>query len=238
MYKPKPIIPKVAQEHDDRIPYPLFQLRSCSVTCCSPRFSGKSSLLLGLLDDVYARVVKKVIILSDTVEHDDAVAELASRTHDNIYICNEVSNEKLAGIVNEQRGTWAKSNKKDRLFVLIDDAGDQARSKDLERELSKLYTKARHVGIAFAVCIQSVTSQLTNKMKACTSHWMIFKNPMASFKILANALQNVYMNEKETLTYLVECTKEKYSFCYIDTTASSREEMYFYCDKDGFHKYT
>ncbi|TPX56699.1 hypothetical protein SpCBS45565_g08366 [Spizellomyces sp. 'palustris'] len=171
--------------------------------------------------------------MSDTVEYDASVKVLAETTkHKNIYFTDEVSNASIAKIVEEQKKTPDKS-----LLLFIDDAGDSAQSKELNKELSKLYTKGRHFNIGNIVAIQSVTGQLSRKMKNCTTEWVVFKNNAEDMKLLAKLLASAYKDDKEVLTFLTECTKEPYPFAYINRDASDAKGMYHYCNATGFHDY-
>ena len=231
-YQPRPIYPKKVTQRDPRIPAVIGSPPICT-TLCAPRKSGKSALVCGLIQDIYAAVFDKVIIMSDTVEYDASIQELARTTkHGNIYFTDEVNNGTIAEIVEEQKKSVKKS-----LLLFIDDAGDSAQSKELNKELSKLYTKGRHWNISTIVAIQSVTGQLSRKMKNCTTEWIIFKNNAEDLKLLAKVLCSAYKSEKEVLAYLNECTQQPYSFCYINISAGNAKEMYRYCDKTGFHDY-
>ncbi|KAJ3286252.1 hypothetical protein HK104_009130 [Borealophlyctis nickersoniae] len=207
-----------------------------AVTICGPRGGGKSAQVLGWIDDVYAHVFDAVYILSDTVEFDSSVAELAKRGHENIFISSEVTNEVIQRIVETQKRV-IQSGKKHKILIYIDDTGDDAQSKDLGKELAKLYTKARHISCGLIVAIQSITGQLTRKMKNCTTPWVIFKNNADDMKILSKTLQSAHKTEKKTLKYIVDSTSKPYSYAFIDQRGATAHNKYFYCDADGFHYY-
>ncbi|TPX53731.1 hypothetical protein PhCBS80983_g06198 [Powellomyces hirtus] len=174
--------------------------------------------------------------MSDTVMYDASVKELAAKTkHKNIYFTDEVSNTSIAALLEDQKKAYTANGQS--LLLMIDDAGDSAQGKDLNKELSKLYTKGRHFNCGTIVCIQSVTGQLSRKMKNCTTEWVIFKNNAEDMELLARLLTSAYKNKKEVLTYLTECTKEPYAVCYINTSAGNAKEMYRYCDSQGFKTY-
>ncbi|KAJ3176357.1 hypothetical protein HDU85_007249 [Gaertneriomyces sp. JEL0708] len=174
--------------------------------------------------------------MSDTVEYDASVKELSKHTkHQNIFFIDDVSNNSIKAIIEEQK-TLFKENKST-LLLFIDDAADGARSKDLAAELGRLYTKSRHFGISIIVAIQSVKGQLTSKHKNCTTEWVIFRNAQQDMKVLSETLASAFKTSKEVLEYLTECTKERFSFCYIDTTKNNAKEMYRYCDSEGFKDY-
>ncbi|KAI8916683.1 hypothetical protein DFJ77DRAFT_510120 [Powellomyces hirtus] len=233
-YKPKPIFPTKRRQRDPRIPLDIQDPPLCT-TLIAPRKSGKSALVAGLIEDVYAKVFSKVVIMSDTVMYNKSIKELAKKTkHKNIYFTDEVTNASIKEILEEQKEL---SNNGKTLLLMIDDAGDNAQGKELNKELSKLYTRGRHFGISSMVCIQSVSGHLTRKMKNNTTEFIIFKNNAEDMEALARLLTSAFKNRKEVLTYLTECTSEPYSFCYINLAADDAKTMYRYCDKDGFKDY-
>ncbi|KAJ3010086.1 hypothetical protein HKX48_007588 [Thoreauomyces humboldtii] len=114
--------------------------------------------------------------MSDTVAYDSSIQAMAKKTkHKNIHVMDEVSNASIAAIVATQK-QQCDAGKKELLLLVIDDSGDAANSKELNKELSKLYTKGRHSLCSIMVAIQSISGQLTRKMKGCTTEWIIFKN--------------------------------------------------------------
>ncbi|DAC81645.1 TPA_asm: FtsK [Powellomyces chytrid fungus MELD virus 2] len=233
-YKPRAIYSQKKKKRDPRIPLDLQDPPLCT-TVISPRLSGKSALICGLIEDVYAKVFDRVILMSDTILYDRSIKELAKQTrHKNIYFTDEVSNASIKEILEEQK-KLAEDGKT--LLFFIDDSGDNARSKELNKELSKLYTKGRHFLCSTIVCIQSVSGQLTRKMKANTTEFIIFKNNSKDMEALAKLLTSAYKTKKEVLAYLTERTREPYAFCYINLAADDAKGMYRYCDKDGFHDY-
>lgn len=233
-YKPKPIFPKSKKARDKKIPLDLQEPPICT-TLIAPRKSGKSALVCGLIEDVYAKVFHRVIIMSDTVLYDKSIKELSAKTkHTNIYFTDEVNNVAIKEILEDQK---KRAEEGETLLLYIDDAGDSAQGKELNKELSKLYTKGRHWSCSTIVCIQSVSGQLTRKMKNNTTEFIIFKNNSEDMEALAKLLTSAYKSKKEVLDYLTECTKEAYSFCYVNLAADDAQGMYRYCDKDGFHDY-
>lgn len=234
-YVPRPIFPSKGSRIDPRVPSELAQPPLCT-TLIAPRKSGKSALVCGLIEDVYASVFDKVVIMSDTVLFDASVQQLSKTTkHKNIYFSDNVSNQSIAALVKHQRETYDTKTGSPSTLLFIDDAGDSAQRKDLNLELSKLYTKGRHIGISSIVACQSVTSQISGKMKGCTTEWIIFRNNMDDLKLLAKMLTTAYKTEAEVLKYLVAGTQEGYSFCYIDLAKSSAREVYRYCTPaEGF----
>lgn len=233
-YKPKPLFPAEAKVRDHRIPQELA-VPPLMTTVCAPRRSGKSALIYGLIDDVYAKIFDKVVILSDLVEYDESVKVLAGKRHKNIYYTDEVTNDSIRRILEEQKEA---SKRGKTLLMFLDDAGDDAMSSQLNREMSKIYTRLRHVKGSAMVAIQSVRGQLTNKMKNCSTEWIVFKNAMEDMKILSRTLASAYKTEREVLAYLLECTEVPYSFCYIDRSAGNARDMYRFCTPaEGFRNY-
>ncbi|KAI8903430.1 hypothetical protein DFJ77DRAFT_444267 [Powellomyces hirtus] len=173
--------------------------------------------------------------MSDTVLYDKSIQQLANKTkHRNIYFTDEVNNTTIREILNEQK-ELAEDGRTCLLY--IDDAGNDAQGKNLNKELSNLYCKGRHTLCSSIVVVQSVRSQLSSKQKNNTTEWIIFKNNAEDMEILARLLTSAYKNRKEVLEYLIECTREPYSFCYINLAADDAKTMYRYCDKDGFKDY-
>ncbi|KAI8919882.1 hypothetical protein DFJ77DRAFT_437576 [Powellomyces hirtus] len=173
--------------------------------------------------------------MSDTVLYDKSIQQLANKTkHRNIYFTDEVNNTTIREILNEQKELAEVGRT---CLLYIDDAGNDAQGKNLNKELSNLYCKGRHTLCSSIVVVQSVRSQLSSKQKNNTTEWIIFKNNAEDMEILARLLTSAYKNRKEVLTYLIECTREPYSFCYVNLAADDAKTMYRYCDKDGFKDY-
>lgn len=237
MYTPKPIIPRNAVQRDKRVPWPLPDPANAAVIAVARRGSGKSSQILGWIDDVYARICANVCILSHTVNLDPCIAELQRRKHKNILVTEEVNNEMIKNILELQKSQWLSSDRKDRLCLFIDDAGDSAMKAELSDQLSKLMTRGRHVGAMVFLAIQSIKGQLSSKMRNQATHWLIFKNNQDDLKTLSKSLQSAEMDDLEMLRYLRFATAKPYSFAYINQLGRTREEKYFFCDEAGFHVY-
>ncbi|KAI9094089.1 hypothetical protein DFS34DRAFT_671729 [Phlyctochytrium arcticum] len=219
---------------DSRVPPPLAS-HPLSTILVAPRRSGKSALICGLINEIYAPIFDKVIIMSDTVQFDKSIQELSKITkHKNIYFTDEVNNSSIGNIVERQKSEMGK----EKILLFIDDSADGARSKDLSRELDKLFTKGRQFNLSIIVCCQAIRSQLSSKQKNCSTEWIVFKNNAEDLKILAKVLTTAFAEEKQVLQYLTECTKEKYAFCYVNLMGASADEIYKYCDSTGFHDYT
>lgn len=236
-YVPKPIFDTKQAKRDPRIPDDLPTPPLC-MTICAPRLSGKTAICLGMISDVYAKVFDHVIIMSDTAAYDSSVQALKKTTrHKNISIMDDVSNESIAAIVKTQKEAF-DAGSKESLLLFIDDSGDAANSKELNKELSKLYTKGRHSLISIIVAIQSISGQLTRKMKGCTTEWIIFKNSADDCKIISRVLASTFLSEKEVYAYLMDVTTTPYSFAYVNTRAKNVQDMYRFCDpKLGFQHY-
>ncbi|KAI9103786.1 hypothetical protein DFS34DRAFT_590202 [Phlyctochytrium arcticum] len=172
--------------------------------------------------------------MSDTVQFDKSIQELARITkHKNIFFSENVTNASIAEIIENQKSEKGK----EKILLFIDDAADGARSKELSTELDKLFTKGRHFNISIIVCCQAIRSQLSSKQKNCSTEWIVFKNNAEDLRILAKVLTTAFAEEKQVLKFLTECTKEKYSFCYVNLMGASANEIYKYCDSKGFHDY-
>ncbi|KAJ3008909.1 hypothetical protein HKX48_008275 [Thoreauomyces humboldtii] len=134
----------------------------------------------------------------------------------NIEYSDQVSNEGIAAVVQEQKDDFEAAEKAGKrkltMLLFIDDAGDDARSKDLTAQLSKLYTKGRHFGISTIVACQSVTGQLSRKQKNCTTEWIVFKSNSEDMKLLAKMLTSAFATEKEVMADLTSTTQEPFSF--------------------------
>ncbi|KAI9103415.1 hypothetical protein DFS34DRAFT_671918 [Phlyctochytrium arcticum] len=232
-FKLTPIFPKSSGKTDSRVLQPLSS-HPLSTILVAPRKSGKSALICGLIEDVYAPIFDKVIIMSDTAQFDKSIQELSKITkHKNIYFTDEVSNTSIADIIEKQKSEKGKET----ILLFIDDAADSARSRKLLRELDKRFTKGRHFNLSIIVCCQAIRSQLSSKQKNCSTEWIVFKNNTEDLKILAKVLTTAFAEEKQVLQFLTECTKENYSFCYVNLMGASANEIYKYCDSTGFHDY-
>lgn len=236
-YLCQPIYDKKQAKRDPRIPDDLPS-PPFAITCLAKRMSGKTAVLAGLIEHVYAKVFKQVIILSNTASFDSTIQALAKQTkHKNILVWDDVSNKSIAAIVKAQEDLYAEG-KKEQIMLLIDDAGDSAQGRDLSFELSRLYTRSRHQGISFCMNVQSISSQLSRKMKTNTSHWIIYKASADDFKIMSKLLASAFLTEKDVFIYLTQVTAEQYAFAFIDTLAKTAREMYRYHDaKNGFMDY-
>jgi len=232
-FKPRSIYSKDAVKDHPKVPPDIASPPLCT-TLVAPRKSGKSALVCGLIEDVYSNVFDRVVIMSDTVLFDQSIKEFSEITRkNNIYFCDQVDNFAIETIVAHQKQTKNKES----ILLYIDDAADSARSKNLSRELDKLFTKSRHWNISIIVCCQSITSQLSRKQKNCTTEWIVFKNNTEDMKTISKVLSTAHADEKQVFTFLVDATKDPYAFAYVNMAKNRKEDIYRYCDKDGFHDY-
>ncbi|KAJ3165807.1 hypothetical protein HDU87_002891, partial [Geranomyces variabilis] len=188
--------------------------------------------------EIYCKVFSEVVILSDTAAYDTSVQQLAKTTkHKNISVWDDVSNASIAAIVKTQKES-IDAGEKLPIVLFINDSGDAANSKELNKELSKLYTKGRQSLISITIAIQSISGQLTHKMKGCTTEWIIYKNSADDLKLISKVLASAFLSEKEVCAFLTEVTMAPFSFAFLNTRAKNAREMYRYCDpKTGFHDY-
>lgn len=236
-YIPRPIFNEKQGKRHPLVP-PDLPSPPFAITILAKRSSGKTALICGMIQDIFARVFSEVIILSNTAAYDQTIEAFSKQTkHKNILIMDDVSNESISAIVTAQRERLDRGEKKD-ILIFCDDAGDSAQSKNLALELSKLYTRGRHDRVSLAVSIQSISSQLSRKMKSNSSHWIVYKASADDFKVISRVLASAFATEKETFDYLTTVTAKQYSFAFIDTLAKDAQSMYRYCDPTlGFQDY-
>ena len=135
-------------------PLPRPPLAMCIV---APRRSGKSSVVVNLVTQVYGRVFRECIILSETIAHDSTYAPLGKLKNVSIHDTRKapIDNILLAQIWARQEQVLLTDPEAD-LLVIMDDLGSKYRSKDMLAQMKKWSQLSRHPRISYICIAQSM----------------------------------------------------------------------------------
>lgn len=223
VYEHKPVINRKATKRNKKIPEPLPQL-PFAMSVVAPRKSGKSSLICGLIKDVYRKVFSIVAICSPTVMLDPTFESLAS--YDNILMSDSVNNDSLQAILDVQTALYTK-DKSQTMLLVIDDSGDYFKRREAQKLMNVMFTRCRHSGISLCCCLQS-PQHLSSIQKSNTTQWIVFKCDPKSMKTLADQLQTKHAYTDDVHKYLIDATEKRYSFAYIDLEGDENDDIYRY----------
>lgn len=222
-YEPRPIIQKKTTKHDKKIPEPLPQL-PFAMSVVAPRKSGKTSLVCGLIKDVYRKVCKEVVICSPTALLDPTYQSLSK--YENVWCTDQVNNEVLQAILDKQSAMFA-TDKTQTMLLYIDDSGDFFRRAQAQKLMNVLFTRCRHSGISLIVCVQS-PQHLSTIQKSNSTQYLVFRCDTKSMKTLAEQLQTKHKMADEVYQYLLDATEKRFSFAYIDLEGDEPDDIYRY----------
>jgi len=222
-YDLKPVIVQGGKKHDPRIPDPLPQLPIC-MSIVAPRMSGKSSMVCGLIKEVYRKVFDTVILASPSVHFDPTFKELTK--FKNVGFIDRVDNETLQDILKKQEEI-VKEDPSATLLLYVDDAGDFFRRSSAQKMMNVLYTRARHSGTSLISCVQS-PQHLSSIQKTNTTQWIVFRCDKRSMASLAEQLETKHSFAEEVYDYLMDATEKRYSFAYLNFQESMKESIYRY----------
>lgn len=221
VFEVKPLTTKTATGKAlKNIPYPLPQdVTHCSWVLCAPRKSGKSVVISNLLK-VYSPHVE-CLLFSPTCLLDPNYKACAKMK--NVFASESLDNEILKGVLEKQKERFME-NPKNKALVIVDDFGPILRRKHVRAMMEVYWSTLRHYGCGLICAVQNFTQlegfAITNALQYC-----IWKADMRQLKKIAETLASAHKDEKELLEFIMEKTKKKHSFVYIDFTKDD-DDMY------------
>lgn len=221
VYQTKPVIQKKTTKYNKRIPEPLPQL-PFAMSVVAPRKSGKTSLVCGLIKDVYRKAAKEVVICSPTALLDPTYQSLSK--FENVWVTDQVNNETLQAILDKQSAMYA-TDKSQTMLLYIDDSGDFFKRAQAQKMMNILFTRCRHSGISLIVCVQS-PQHLSTIQKSNSTQYLVFRCDTKSMRTLAEQLQTKHKMADDVYQYLMDATEKRFSFAYIDLEQDDTDEIY------------
>ena len=215
----------------DFIPAPLPK-PPLSMLCVASRRSRKSTVIVNLVQQVYAKAFSEVILLSDTIATDKTYAPLSKL--DNVT-CHDIKkrpidNELLQMIWERQSERFAKDRKND-LLIVFDDLGTKMKSKDMRAMMNKIAQMSRHVGISYKNIVQSILN-VTSEVISNSTEFIIFRLDNRSLTRVSETLATAEKDRKDLADYLKRNTKKKFSWVLINMQAEEDEHVFQVYDPD------
>ena len=198
-----------------------------AMTIVAPRRSGKSTVVVNLLTNGgYAKAFSEVLILSETIKKDRTYAPLAKfdnvSTHD--ITKHAIDNELLEAIWNRQKQRFGEDRKND-LLIVFDDTGNKHKGKEMRSWLNRYFQLARHIGISFICCVQSILN-CTSEQISNSTEWVIFALDRRQLKRVSETLATSAKDKDELEDYICENTKVKHSWVLINLNAPPDDQVY------------
>lgn len=222
----KPI--KLAQQDERRYksipsPIPKPPLAMC---CVAARRNGKSTVIVNLLTQVYAKVFREVIIISQTIAHDSTYAPLSKLKNVSIHDVRKapIDNELLAQIWARQEQVLLEDPSAD-LLVVFDDLGSKYRSKDMLSGMKKWSQLSRHPRISY-ICIAQSLLNFSSEMISNATSWIIFKLNARDLRRCCETLATKMMDRDALSEYISRNTVKPYSWILINLIAARDEDVY------------
>lgn len=222
-YETKPIIQKKTTKYNKKIHEPLPQM-PFAMSVVAPRKSGKTSLVCGLIKDVYRKVAKEVVICSPTALLDPTYQSLSK--YENVWCTDLVNNEVLQAILDKQSAMYA-TDKSQTMLLYIDDSGDFFKRAQAQKMMNILFTRCRHSGISLIVCVQS-PQHLSTIQRSNSTQFLVFRCDTKSMKALAEQLQTKYKMADDVYQYLLDATEKRFAFAYVNLEGDEPDEIYRY----------
>jgi hypothetical protein len=137
----------------------------------------------------------------------------------------------LMHVVNQHAAVtaYAKKQKHTSLYsilVVIDDWAESAQvMHDKKSPISSLFLRGRHQGISCIVSSQKLTA-LDPVLRVNSTFWVVFRIASGTeLQALLEQFSALYSKDVLLAMYDRACCQEPYSFWYLDTTASRKEDI-------------
>ncbi|KAJ3029110.1 hypothetical protein HDV00_009778 [Rhizophlyctis rosea] len=229
--RPIKVAKKKEQKNYDFIPNPLPK-PPLSMLCVASRRSGKSTVTVNLVHQVYSKAFSEVILLSDTIATDKTYAPLAKLENVSCHDIKKhpINNELLQAIWDRQAQRYAQDRKND-LLIVFDDLGTKMKSKDMRAMINKYAQMSRHIGISFINIVQSILN-VTSEVISNSTEFIIFRLDNRALTRVSETLATAEKDRKELEAFLKRNTKKKYSWVLINMQADEDEHVFQVYDPD------
>jgi len=202
--------------------------------------AGKGVWLVDLILHKYRGCFERVYVFSPSVDIDhgwDAVKEYSQKElgvdpeKEQCFFSTWNGGAELQRVVEQHAAVtaYAKKAKHKSLFsvlVVIDDWAESAQVlHDKKSPISSLFLRGRHQGISVIVSSQKLTC-LDPVIRVNSCFWVIFRIASGTeLQALIDQFSALFPKDVLLAMYERACCQEPYSFWYIDTTASKREDV-------------
>lgn len=207
------------------------------ILCTAPSGSGKTSLLIAMLTDIYpiGKVFDRIYVFSHSVHIDDAwqpvrnaltEAKLPVEEHmfDSYY------EDKIEEILATQKKIveWQKNHKQKRLMqicIILDDMLDDHRAMRSSKTLERLAARGRHMQTSTIVSSQAYRSVMP-VYRINTSDDIVFR---ISNRLCLEAIIDEFsalVGKKQFEALYRRAVSEPYSFLWINKRAAKLEDMF------------
>lgn len=200
----------------------------CRIIICGPSNSGKTNVLLSLIENVNGLKFENIYIYSKTLEQ-----EKYKYLHE---ILKPIKGIGFFTFSSSDNVIDASQMRKNSLVVFDDVINDSGINKDIVRDI---FTLGRHRGIDVAYLVQSYTKLNKHLIRDNCNFIVIFKQDDMNLKHIFNDFGvNSDMNFNEFKQFCLDCWREPYGFACISLENDKNSgryrknfEQYLHLDK-------
>jgi len=213
---------RIPKKHYDKLPFPLMQPHYfCTVI--GRRKSGKTMCVVRLILDYYKHAFDYIIVVSPTWKTDDTWQALGKlkELKEKVMFTDAIENETIINILERQKQLVMHDPKHSRLLLVIDDCGSSLRGKELRKAVNTCASTLRHFNASCFLMAQSIL-QLDGVQVTNSTQLLIYAQDQRAIRKISADLC-FHKGQKWFEEFVTECTKEKYSFAFIDTEKDGDE---------------
>ena len=191
----------------------IIPKHASSVVFCGRSGSGKSNLLVNLIDRHYKNYFNLTFFFSPTCYHDDLPGYL-DIPHNRMFDSNFQG--PLEHIIKIQNQLIKKKglDKAPKILIIFDDIISQKRFMNSEF-FTKMYIQNRHLGISTWVCTQSF-NKIPRVCRMQANNLFVFAGSGSEMEILAQEFTPPHTKKKDFENLIKHATKERYNFLHIN----------------------
>lgn len=194
--------------------------------------SGKTVLIINLLQKVYLKKYDDIFIISHSINLDPNWNNIRGKIPDE-NLKDEYNEDEVKKIIDRhlkirEKQKEAGKRRLGQLLVVLDDVIDNKDviSSKMDSILTSLFIRGRHLGISVWFSSQKYKTAIPRIIRLNCSHYIIFRLSQKSEKeaILDEFSALVPMDVLNEIYN--EATNEKYSFLYIDKTKHDVNQIF------------
>ena len=191
----------------------IIPKHASSVVFCGRSGSGKSNLLVNLIDRHYKNYFNLTFFFSPTCYHDD-LPQYLDIPHNRMFDSNFQG--PLEHIIKVQNQLIKKKglDKAPKILIIFDDIISQKKFMNSEF-FTKMYIQNRHLGISTWVCTQSF-NKIPRVCRMQANNLFVFAGNGSEMEILAQEFTPPHTKKKDFENLIKHATKERYNFLHIN----------------------
>lgn len=193
-----------------------------SMILCGKRRSGKTRLLIELLNSDFNNKFERIIVFSRTMELDCIWNDLNIRLKRKVEYSTEYNETIMVNVMKSQQLDKSQGEKVKNILFVIDDFSDKLKSKK-GAVLNLLASTGRHYGISYIICSQKYNF-IDSNVRNNSDELVLFK---ISTSLERKAIEDDLENDDNDISQVINYCTQGYDYFLL---CKSKYDDYFRCN--------